>query len=97
MTAAEEKELHRFETRMRQLMLEFGRLRQENASLRRQVGELEERCQARQEALDATRKEYSNLKLGRMMDISTTDLYTANKRLAKLAREIDKCIALLSV
>ena len=39
--------------------------------------------------------EYASLKMARMIDISTDDMEGAKERLAKLIKEVDKCIALV--
>ena len=41
-------------------------------------------------------KQYDNLKLAKIISVSDSDLDNAKKRLAKLVRDVDKCIALLN-
>ena len=90
MTPEEEIILKRFETRTRQLILLYQDTRQENELLRKQVDTLNQE----QELI---KKNYANLKIARMIDISDQDMKDAKGRLSKLIREIDKCIALLKI
>lgn len=90
MTSEEETILKRFETRTRQLILQYQELKQENELLRQRVDTLNRE-------LENTKRDYSNLKVARMIDISDQDMKDAKGRLSKLIREIDKCIALLKI
>lgn len=90
MTPEEETILKRFETRTRQLILQYQELKRENELLRQRVDTLNRE-------LENTKRDYSNLKVARMIDISDQDMKDAKGRLSKLIREIDKCIALLKI
>ena len=90
MTPEEETILKRFETRTRKLILQYQELKQENELLRQRVDTLNRE-------LENTKRDYSNLKVARMIDISDQDMKDAKGRLSKLIREIDKCIALLKI
>ena len=90
MTPEEEIILKRFETRNRQLILLYQDTRQENELLRKQVDTLNQE-------LELIKKNYANLKIARMINISDQDMKDAKGRLSKLIREIDKCIALLKI
>ena len=90
MTPEEETILKRFEPRTRQLILQYQELKQENELLRQRVDTLNRE-------LENTKRDYSNLKVARMIDISDQDMKDAKGRLSKLIREIDKCIALLKI
>ena len=97
MTAQEEQALHLFETRVRQLILSYQKLAQDNQRLQQ---ELVEKQQALDEALAQNQQinlDYNNLKLARMMTVNGEDLQSAKNRLSRLIREVDKCIALLNV
>lgn len=97
MTAQEEQALHLFETRIRQLILSYQKLAQDNQRLQQ---ELVEKQQALDEALAQNQQlnmDYNNLKLARMMTVNGEDLQSAKNRLSRLIREVDKCIALLNV
>lgn len=90
MTPEEEIILKRFETRVRQLILQYQDVKQENELLRQQVNALKQ-------DLENSQKDYANLKMARMIDISDQEMKDAKGRLSKLIREIDKCIALLKI
>lgn len=90
MTPEEEIILKRFETRVRQLILQYQDVKQENELLRQQVNTLKQ-------DLENSQKDYANLKMARMIDISDQEMKDAKGRLSKLIREIDKCIALLKI
>ena len=90
MTPEEEIILKRFETRVRQLILQYQDVKQENELLRQQVNTLKQ-------DLENSQKDYANLKMARMIDISDQDMKDAKGRLSKLIREIDKCIAILKI
>ena len=97
MTAQEEQALHLFDTRVRQLILSYQKLAQDNQRLQQ---ELVEKQQALDEALAQNQQlnmDYNNLNLARMMTVSGEDLQSAKNRLSRLIREVDKCIALLNV
>ena len=97
MTAQEEQALHLFETRVRQLILSYQKLAQDNQRLQQ---ELVEKQQTLDEALAQNQQlnmDYNNLKLARMMTVNGEDLQSAKNRLSRLIREVDKCIALLNV
>lgn len=88
MTPEEEIILKRFETRTRQLILLYQDLKKENEMLRSTVD-----CQNKE--LEKIKKEYADLKMARMIDISDLEMKDAKARLNKLIREIDNCMALL--
>ena len=90
-----EKTLTTFETRVRQLLLRFQELKRENEELYQMVEKNEQDIRSMQEKLNQTEKDYNALKMARMMTITDGDLQGAKDRLAKLIREVNKCIAIL--
>jgi hypothetical protein len=42
------------------------------------------------------KKDYSNLKLAKMIEVSDSEMKNAKQRLSKLVRDVNKCIGLLS-
>jgi len=46
--------------------------------------------------LEQQGRDYQSLKMAKMMEITNGDLDGAKARLAKLIRDVDKCIAILS-
>ena len=97
MTKEEEKKLQTFETRVRSLILAYGEARRENARLR---GELAQREQTLDEARAESRRledELRTLRTARTIELTDSDVEATRARLARLIREIDKCISLLKV
>ena len=94
--SANEKTINTFATRVRQLILEFGKLKQENAELYEMVDERDAQIKALQEKLSQAEHDYNSLKMAKMMTISDADMEATQKRVAKLIRDVNKCITLLS-
>lgn len=93
---ANEKTLTLFTTRMRQMILQYKETKQENNSLYAMVDERDAKIKQLEAKLDQVQKDYNSLKLAKMIEISTTDLEVAKKRLSKLIRDVNKCITLLN-
>lgn len=94
--SADEKTINTFATRVRQLILEFGKLKQENAELYEMVDERDAQIKVLQEKLSQAEHDYNSLKMAKMMTISDADMEATQKRVAKLIRDVNKCITLLS-
>lgn len=94
--SADEKTINTFATRVRQLILEFGKLKQENAELYEMVDERDAEIKVLQEKLSQAEHDYNSLKMAKMMTISDADMEATQKRVAKLIRDVNKCITLLS-
>ena len=94
--SADEKTINTFATRVRQLILEFGKLKQENAELYEMVDERDAQIKALQEKLSQAEHDYNSLKMAKMMTISDADMEATQKRVANLIRDVNKCITLLS-
>ena len=91
-----EKDLAVFQTRVRQMILRFKELKQENQSLYAQVDENKRLIEQLQAKLAQQEHDYEALKMARMVEISDGDLEGAKERIASLIRSINKCIAVLS-
>jgi len=91
-----EKALSTFETRIRQMILRFQELKEENRQLYEEVEKNEQDIKALQDRLDQAGRDYESLKLAKMMEITDGDLESAKARIAKMIREVNKCIAILS-
>lgn len=83
------------ETRVRQLILRNKELRQQNAQLWQQVTDDDTKIQELTEENEQLRAQYADLKTARMLQLSDNDTRNAKQRMAKLVRDIDKCIAIL--
>ena len=97
MTAEEEKILHLFETHVRQLIIKHKDTLEHNKELNQALTEEKTRVQELEQRIATLERQYANLKMAKMIEITTAENQAAQKRINKLIREIDKCIALLNV
>jgi multidrug resistance efflux pump len=93
---ANEKSLTLFQTRVRQMILKFSELKKENQELYAMVDQKEEEVKRLQAQLNQAQNDYNSLKMARMLEITDGDLEGAKTRVAKMIREVDKAIKLLS-
>ena len=91
-----EKTLSTFQTRVRQMILRFQELKKEKAELYAMISKNEQDIKQLQEKLAQNNRDYQSLKMARMIEITDGDLQGAKDRLAKLIRDVNKCIAILS-
>ena len=78
-------------------MSAYADLSRENVKLK---AKLQETSQALSDAKDENARlkhDYQTLKPARMLEVSGEDVKASRARIAKLIREVDKCIALLEV
>lgn len=97
MTNEEKQTLHLFETRVRQLMLKYKSLETEAQELRVMVEECNKTIERLQQENEGNSQKYEDLKVARMIDVTSAETENAQKRISRLIREIDKCIALINV
>ncbi len=93
---AKEKTLTTFSTRVRQLILQFRELKAENNKLYAMVDERDKKIKELESQVAQKQTEYESLKTAKMLEITDGDLDGAKKRVARLVREVNKCITLLS-
>ena len=86
---ADEKTLTQFTTRIRQMILQYKEIKQENDALYELVDECEGKIKQLECQLTQARNDYNALKMAKMIEIT-------RKRLSKLIRDVDKCITLLN-
>ena len=91
-----EKVLATFQTRIRQMILRFQELKKENSDLYAMMDESDKRVKQLEAKLAQQEHDYQSLKMARMMEITDGDLEGAKDRVAKLIREVNKCITVLS-
>jgi len=85
-----------FQTRIRDLLLRFQQLKKENEDLYAMVEKNEQDMKDLQARLAQADNDYKALKMAKMIEITDGDLESAKARVAKLIREVNKCIAILS-
>ncbi|MCI6102884.1 MAG: hypothetical protein MR709_07510 [Bacteroidales bacterium] len=93
---AKEKTLTTFSTRVRQLILQLRELKAENNELYAMVDERDKKIKELESQVAQKQTEYESLKTAKMLEITDGDLDGAKKRVARLVREVNKCITLLS-
>ena len=91
-----EQKLNLFTTRIRQMILKYNETVYENKELYAMVEEQEQRIKDLKDQLARAHKDYDRLKLAKMLEVTDGDLETAKKRVAKIIRDVNKCITLLS-
>lgn len=97
MTSQEEQALHTFETRVRQLILGYKALEQENRELKRRLADKGQAVEDATRQIEQLRTDYERLKTAQVLSISGDDVQEVKARISRLIREVDKCIALLNV
>ena len=93
---ANEKILNTFATRVRQMILQYEELKKENDKLYTLVDRREQEIKQLQRELDQAHDDYNVLKMAKMLEVTDGDMETAQKRVSKLIRDVNKCITLLS-
>nr|WP_314519523.1 hypothetical protein [uncultured Prevotella sp.] len=91
-----EKTLNTFATRVRQMILQYAELKKENEELYALVDQREKEIKQLQEELSQAEADYNSLKMAKMLEVTDGDMEGAQKRVAKLIRDVNKCITLLS-
>lgn len=97
MTNEQEIALRNFEARVRQLMTAYQDERQKNADLQAQLEACQQQLAGAEQTIDGLKKDYDTLKTARMIEVSGDDVKESRAKIARLIREVDKCIALLDV
>ena len=93
---ANEKTLTAFTTRVRQMILQYSDLKKENSELYAMVDERDAQIKDLQKKLEQADRVYQLLKMAKMLEVTDGDMESAQKRVAKLIRDVNKCITLLS-
>ena len=91
-----EKTLAEFETRVRQMILQFQQLKQENRQLQQQMEEQSQTIEELRARITQADNDYNSLKMARMLEISDGNIEEAKERLSRMIRQVNKCIAILS-
>ena len=91
-----EKTLADFETRVRQMILQYQQLKKENMQLQQQIGEQATEIEELKARVTQADNDYNSLKMARMLEITDGNLDEAKERLSRMIRQVNKCIAILS-
>lgn len=96
MTSEERQSMKKFEAKIRNVLAQFRVLKQENSDLYTELENKDEEIKQLKAQLAQSQKEYNNLKLAKMIEISDSDIKESKTKISKLVREINKCINILS-
>jgi len=96
MTNKYDELINAFELKLRKLISEYESLREQNVELKAALErKQEDLMQAHQQFLEI-RNNYDRLRVARNLGTSEEERVESKRRINKIVREIDKCIALLS-
>ena len=93
---ADDKTLTLFAAKTRQLLLQYGRLKEENERLKDELQARDATISDIDAKLKSAQEHYNSLMTAKMLEVSEGDMEAAKARLAKLIRSVNKCITLLS-
>ena len=93
---ADDKTIALFTTRLRQMLIQYEQLKEENKRLRGELDKRDETINEMESKLSSTQDDYHSLMTAKMLEITEGDMEAAKARLNKLIRSVNKCITLLS-
>lgn len=85
-----------FQTKVRALILQFQNLKKENEELYVMLEKNEDDVRQLRQQLQDKQREFDAFKAAKMLEVADGDIQSARERLAKLIRDVNKCIAVLS-
>ena len=91
-----EKTIVDFQTKVRALILQFQNLKKENEELYVMLEKNEDDVRHLRQQLQDKQREFDAFKAAKMLEVADGDIQSARERLAKLIRDVNKCIAVLS-
>lgn len=77
------------------MIFRFQELKKENEDLYGMLEKQEQDIKVLQAKVTQVDNDYNSMKMAKMISISDGDMETAKKRLAKMIREVNKCISML--
>ena len=86
------------ETRTRQLMFQYDKLKSQLEETEKKLSEQKEYCTCLEEEVHALEEKYARLKMAKLIDMADDDeLKSTRKRINKMIASVDKCLATLKV
>lgn len=85
-----------FQTRVRQMILQFQQMKQEKLQLQQKINEQSQAIEDLKARVTQADNDYNSLKMARMLEITDGNLVDAKEHLARMIRQVNKCIAILS-
>lgn len=97
MTNDDEKCFGIFEEKLSQLIDSHTQLKTKNLELELELSSVRAQLQQTVQEYEELQSSYQNLKAGRVLEgLDVTDVTVTRERLAKLVRDVDRCIALVN-
>lgn len=96
MTEKEKELISNFEARLRRLIQQHNKVKDELAELRKLLEQEREEKNELAEKLKAVKLNYTHLKTAKTISLYDKDIAETKARLSYLVREVDKCINLLN-
>jgi len=96
MTEAERQTVKKFDAKVRNLIASYVALQRENAELYEELERKEAEMLTLRQQATQYKKDYDNLKLAKMIEISDSDFKDAKQKITNLVREVNHCINLLN-
>ena len=96
MTEVDDIVIENFESKLNRLMRAYTQLLVDNAALREQLDLQSVELTKVREQYNELAESYANLKLAKIISVGDSEMGDTQRRLSKLVREVDKCIALLN-
>ena len=91
-----DKTIVEFQTKVHALILQFQNLKKENEELYAMLEKNESDVRELRQQLLVKQQEFDAFKAAKMLEVSDGDIQSARERLAKLIRDVKKCITVLS-
>ena len=88
--------IENFESKLDRLMEAYVRLLAENSALRGLLDQQSVELTKVREQYDKLSVSYANLKLSKIISVRDSEMGDTQRRLSRLVREVDRCIALLN-
>ena len=93
--AEENKILNLFTTRMRQLILQYKEVKEQNKELLSKLQMNERENERLKKQLEQAKNDYNSLKMARLVEVTDGDIESSKRLLSNMIREVNKCITLL--
>jgi len=96
MTNKYDELINAFETKLRKLISEYESLREQNEQLKAALERKQEDLMHAHQQFFEIRNNYDRLRVARNLGVTEEERVESKRRINKIVREIDKCLALLN-
>ena len=87
----------RFETRTRQLLIQYSKSQEEKMNLQSRLKERDAEILSLKQKNEELQQQYTNLKMAKYIDLADDDVKDLRGRIRKMVRDVDRCISMLKV